>query len=601
MSTKRKEFSKHISNFTFMLSCIKKVSLVSLFVLVVTGIVKGILPLIQSFVNKEIIDYISVQSDKGFSKEILILLLLFVFFQCLSFFIVWSENYVSQHVGDKIGNHFRNLIINKCRKVQYKNYYNSEFYNQLEKASRGVSSSPLHSVQTIVMFFVMVSRMLVSLWILSSFNIIVVLILVTFAIPSAYIDSKHRVQSFDLSNKLAPDRRRISYLFGLFYNKNALKELRINNAEDHVQTKANEAFDKYHATNVEHYKKYGLITLLTTILNIVSQGSVYIWLASSVIHGDITLGEFTFYTSTAFSFVNLFSNTIQVVSILQHSLNYIDNLKTFLKMEAYNEYDKLESNININEVQTIEFVNVNFSYDNNPSFNLRSINFSVKKGEKVALVGVNGAGKTTLLMLLMRFYEPTSGEILVNGINIREIPIKQYRQLFGTIFQDFVMFTLSLRENIALGDLGRMDNDADITDVIYKSQLDAIFVPLEKYLDIHIGSDFENGVNLSKGQIQRIALARALFRNSEIMIFDEPTASMDANSEYEIMKKYKELTAHRISFMVSHRLSSTTMADKIIFIKDGEIYEQGDHMQLMDDNLEYAKMFRRQAENYIAK
>ena len=246
MSIKRNELSKHISNFSFMLSCIKKVSLVSLLVLVVTGIVKGILPLIQSFVNKEIIDYISVQSDNGFSKEILILLLLLVFFQGLSFFIVWSENYVSQHVGDKIGNYFRNLIINKCRKVQYKNYYNSEFYNQLEKASSGVSSSPLHSVQTIVMFFVMASRMLVSLWILSSFNVIVVLILVTFAIPSAYIDSKHRVRSFDLSNKLAPDRRRISYLFGLFYNKKALKELRINNAEDYIQTKANEAFDKYH-------------------------------------------------------------------------------------------------------------------------------------------------------------------------------------------------------------------------------------------------------------------------------------------------------------------------------------------------------------------
>ena len=599
MSIKRNEMRKHVSNFVFMLNCIKKVSIVSLLVLVVTGIVKGILPLVQSFINKEIIDYISIRSSNGFSNEILLLLLIFVFLQCLSFFIVWSENYVSQHVGDKIGNYFRNLIIDKCRKVQYKNYYNSEFYNQLEKASRGVSSSPLHSVQTIVMFFVMASRMLVSLWILSSFNIVVVLILIIFAIPSAYIDSKQRVQSFDLSNKLAPDRRRISYLFGLFYNKNAFKELRINNAEDYIQTKANQAFDKYHATNVKHYKKYGTITLSTTILNIISQGSVYIWLASSVIHGDISLGEFTFYASTAFSFVNLFSNTIQVVSILQHSLNYIDNLKTFLKMDAYNEYDKFQNGINIDEVHTIDFVNVDFSYENNPSFNLRNVNFTVKKGEKIALVGANGAGKTTLLMLLMRYYEPTRGEILVNGINIREIPIKQYRHLFGTIFQDFVMFSLSLRENIALGDLDRMNKDEDIYKVVCRSQLNEIFEPLEKFLDTHIGSDFENGVNLSNGQIQRIALARALFRNSEIMIFDEPTASMDANSEYEIMKKYKELTSRKISFMVSHRLSSTTMADKIIFIKNGEIYEQGDHAKLMADNLEYAKMFRRQAENYF--
>ena len=242
---------------------------------------------------------------------------------------------------------------------------------------------------------------------------------------------------------------------------------------------------------------------------------------------------------------------------------------------------------------------MDFSYENNPSFNLRNVNFTVKKGEKIALVGANGAGKTTLLMLLMRYYEPTRGEILVNGINIREIPIKQYRHLFGTIFQDFVMFSLSLRENIALGDLDRMNKDEDIYKVVCRSQLNEIFEPLEKFLDTHIGSDFENGVNLSNGQIQRIALARALFRNSEIMIFDEPTASMDANSEYEIMKKYKELTSRKISFMVSHRLSSTTMADKIIFIKNGEIYEQGDHAKLMADNLEYAKMFRRQAENYF--
>ncbi len=601
MSKKIHSIKNNILNFIFMLNCIKKVNMVLLIILVIAGVIKGILPLAQNYLNKDIIDGISKVGVDGISFNMWVLLILYIFFQCLSYFVMWAENYISQHIGDKIGNYFRNLIIDKCKTTQYKHYYNADFYNQLEKASTGVNSSPLHSVQTIIMFFVMATRMVVSFYILASFNVIIVLILAIFAIPASYIDNKYRLQSFDLSNRLAPARRRISYLFGLFYNKTTFKEMRINNAEEYTQDKANSAFKKYHEENVKHYNKYGVITLLTTLLNIISQGAVYIWIAKATLMGEISLGEFTYYSATAFSFVSLFSNTIQVFSTLQYSLNYIDNLRCFLKMKTYDEIDNKSSNNLIEEVSSIEFKNVKFTYENNKAFSLKNVSFKIKKGEKVALVGLNGAGKTTLLMLLMRFYEPDEGQILINGMDIKEVPLKQYRNLFGTVFQDFIMFSFTLRENIALGDLEHQWDDQRLQETADEAQLGEIFNPLEKYLDVHIGSDFGSGINLSKGQFQRVALARAIYKKSKIMIFDEPTASMDAASEYEIMNKYKELTDNKISFMVSHRLSSTTLADMILFIDDGIIREQGSHEQLINNNGKYAELFKKQAENYMQK
>jgi len=590
----------HIANFIFMLRSIKKISILALIILIVTGILKGVLPLLQSYLNKDIIDGITNAINTNiFSKELFFLLIFNIFLQCISFLVSWGENYISQHTGDKIGNYFRNLIIEKCKITQYRHYYDSNFYNQLEKASTGINSSPLHSIQTIIMFFVTISRLLVSIYILSSFNIIVVLILAIFALPSAIIDNRYKSKSFDLSNRLAPHRRRLSYLFGLFYNKNSFKEIRINNAENYVQKKANKVFQKYHQENIQHYKKYGIITLLTTLLNIISQGVVYIWLAKNVLSGNITLGDFTFYSSTAFSFVTLFGNTIQVMSTIKYSLNYIDNLRTFLTMKIYNEDESVDEENKIDEIESIEFKNVCFEYDGNENFSLKNINFKINKGEKVALVGTNGAGKTTLLMILMRFYKPDKGEICINGININQIPLKQYRALFGTIFQDFTMFSFSLRENIAIGNLEDIDDITKIKEVINIAQLNEIFNPIDKYLDIHIGSDFKEGINLSKGQLQRVALARAVFKNSKIMILDEPTASMDANSEYEIINMYKDITKDKISFMVSHRLSSTVIADKIIFLKDGKQLETGSHDELIKLNKEYAKMFNKQAKNYI--
>ncbi len=601
MSNVRNTIKCNVMNFTFMLNCIKKVNAIALVVLIITGVIKGLLPLLQNYLNKDIIDSISSMIGNGISSRMWIFLLLYIFFQCLSYFIGWTEDYIANNIGDKIGNYFRNLIINKCKTTQFKNYYDAEFYNQLEKASMGVNSSPLHSVQTIIAVFVTITEIVASVCILLSFNILIVIILAAFAMPAAYIDNRYRDKSFDMSNRLAPKRRRIAYLFSLFYDKNAFKELRINNAEEYIQSKANTAFDEYHAENVAHYNKYGIITLVTTLLNIVSQGVVYIWFVKAALSGEITLGEFTFYSATAFSFVNLFDSTILVLSTLRYSLGYIGNLRSFLKMKTYDEINKEENTYLINDINTLEFKNVCFSYDNNPAFNLNNISFKAQKGEKIALVGLNGAGKTTLLMLLMRFYDPTEGEILVNNINIKEIPLKQYRSLFGTVFQDFVIFAFTLRENIALGNLEQLGNEQKLRDTVKQSQLNKIFKPLEKYLDVLIGSDFERGINLSKGQLQRIGLARAIYKGSQIMIFDEPTASMDAVSEYEIMKKYQELTQGKIAFMVSHRLSSTIMADKIIYIKNGEIYEEGSHEQLMKYNGEYAEMFKKQAENYVQK
>lgn len=591
------EISQNIRSVFFMLGYIKKISIISLLVLCLTAIAKGLLPTFQNLLNKEIIDEITECISVGWKSSLLVYLICFVLIQCLSFFMSWSENYVVTHIGDRIANLFRNLIVEKCKKVQYKYFYNKDFYDNLEKASREVYSSPFSSIQGIIYFFMVLIRLLAALIILGSFNFLIVVVLLLFAFPASYFDNKYRVKSFALINKMAPNRRRLGYFFELYKNKDSLKEIRLNNSEAYFQKKMNNEFDDYHSLNISHYNKYGLIILLSTFLNILAQGTVYLWLAKMVVSGKITLGAFTLYSATAFQFVGLFGDTITVLVGVRNTLGFINNLRDFISFESYDE-PECPSPESLGEVCSLEFKNVSFSYENNPSFELKNVSFRINKGERVAIIGENGAGKTTLLMLLMRFYEPSSGEILLNGVNIQNYSLSKYREKCATVFQDYVLFSQTLRENIAMGKIEKMNNDDAIRETCEKAQLSQAFSPLDEFLNKYIGSEFENGLNLSVGQKQRIAVARAVFKEGEILIFDEPTASMDANSEYELMNEYQALTEGKISFIVSHRLSSATMVDQILFLQDGQITEQGTHEELMKIDKEYATMFKKQASHY---
>jgi ABC-type multidrug transport system fused ATPase/permease subunit len=250
--------------------------------------------------------------------------------------------------------------------------------------------------------------------------------------------------------------------------------------------------------------------------------------------------------------------------------------------------------------ESIEFKNVSFYYDFNKKNVLKNISFTIRHGEKIAIVGLNEAGKTTLVKLILRLYDPTEGEIFYNGKNIKEYNLVDYRSLFGTVFQDFHIFSTTLAENITMGTLsGKEDEHNDIMKALIKSDFDntdekwssGIFTPLTREFD-------PDGAVISTGQEQKIALARMSYKNAQFNILDEPTASLDPVSEYRIFESLFSSVSDKATIIVSHRLSSVTMADTIIYLKNGAIMETGNHKELMDLRGEYSKLFMIQAERY---
>jgi len=229
---------------------------------------------------------------------------------------------------------------------------------------------------------------------------------------------------------------------------------------------------------------------------------------------------------------------------------------------------------------------------------LRNINLTIAPGEKLALVGPNGAGKTTLIKLLTRLYDPTEGEILLDGVDLRDYDIDEVRRRIGVIFQDFVKYQLSARENIGFGQIDRLDDESRVCEAAQRGGADDIIAELPAGMETMLGRWFENGFELSGGQWQKIALSRAFMREGEVLVLDEPTAALDAEREYEIFQRFRELTAGKIAVLISHRFSTVRMADRIAVIENGCITEIGSHAELLRQGGTYARLFEMQAEGY---
>jgi ATP-binding cassette subfamily B protein len=246
----------------------------------------------------------------------------------------------------------------------------------------------------------------------------------------------------------------------------------------------------------------------------------------------------------------------------------------------------------------IRFENVGFKYPGTEVWAVRHISFFLEPGEKLALVGENGAGKTTLVKLLARMYDPSEGQILIDGIDVRQFKIESYRKMIGVIFQDYVRFSFKAGENVAVGQIEESENTQQIKTAAEKSLADPVIQKLPGGYDQMLGKRFSEGIDLSGGEWQKIALARAYMRDAQIVILDEPTASLDARAEYEVFKRFSELTKGKSAVIISHRFSTVRMADRILVLKNGELLELGTHEELLSSNGLYAELFHLQAQGY---
>ena len=422
------------------------------------------------------------------------------------------------------------------------------------------------------------------------------LFLITY-IPGALIENKNKkeMRSFSINN--VPDNRKKDYYRSILTSAKTAKDVRLYNLTEYFKDKYNGLWISIREKRYKVFKKGAMRSFVVSLLTTAGTIVITIYGVYSVLNEAMTLGEMSLYISLALTAGSSFSLMLnQVLGHLQYCVPEVNRFLEFLQYDNTIQYGD-ENNEPVRPV--IEFKNVSFRYPAGEEFVLKNVSFSVEFGEKIALLGINGSGKTTLVKLLLRFYKPESGEILINGINIWNYSKESYSKIFGTCFQEINKYALTLRENIALSRISEKFDYSRIEYAACASGADMIACSLENVYDNDLTRNFnDNGAELSGGQWQKVAISRAFFSDAPVIILDEPSSALDPEAEDEIFCSFKRLCENKSGILISHRLSSSILVDKIILLENGKLIESGTHNELVEKNGRYAELYRMQADKY---
>jgi ATP-binding cassette, subfamily B, bacterial len=424
-----------------------------------------------------------------------------------------------------------------------------------------------------------------------------ILLLLLSIIPSFINELKYSNSRYSIAKSWTAERRELDYLRYIGANTKTATEIKLFGLTDFIANRFSKLANQYYEVNKTLAISRTIWGAFLNVLGILSYYAAYVLIIYRVISGFLSIGELTFLAG---SFRRLKLNMQAVLgrfTRISESALQLGDYFEFLHIEGEKE---TEHPLAVPQVirSGFELKEVSFRYPGSEELVLDRVSFEIRAGEKLAFVGENGAGKTTLIKLLLRFYQPESGSILLDGIDIRRFNKAAYQQMFGVIFQDFVRYEFTIRENIAIGNINELDNMETIETAASLSLADQVVAEMKNGYDQQLGKRFARGTELSGGQWQKIALGRAYMKNAAILILDEPTSALDARAEYEAFQRFIGLTKGKTSIIISHRFSTVRMADRIVVLKDGRILEKGSHEELMEQNGLYAELFDLQAAGY---
>jgi ATP-binding cassette subfamily B protein len=427
------------------------------------------------------------------------------------------------------------------------------------------------------------------------------LVIALASIPRMYTELKRSKLEWGIWAVKGDAFHRHQKTVGLFYNEKNLIEIKLYGLKDRllhgVAAKNIEEFGKAQA-------KASKSTLgIESFSHLVYEGTflgLTVYLISKTVSGIISIANFTFYTGILNQFSSSMRNLSSIISRSGELVLYARDFYAIYDSKPQIETKSDSVKLNKDKIPLIEFKNVSFAYRSNIKEKiLDNLNLTINPGEHIALVGENGAGKTTIIKLLLRLYDVTEGEILVNGVNIKDVDLDSYWRQIGVLFQDFNRYPFDIQTNIELGRVNKKPTKQELDRAVELADLKPILKKLPKGINTILDNSFEEGVEPSGGQWQRVALARAFYRNSNILILDEPTAAVDANAEYEIFNNIFAHYGNKTALIISHRFSTVKRAQRIVVLEKGKILEQGTHKELMKKSKLYAEMFNKQAEGYL--
>ncbi|MGD1840596.1 MAG: ABC transporter ATP-binding protein [Thermonemataceae bacterium] len=427
---------------------------------------------------------------------------------------------------------------------------------------------------------------------------ILILLLLVSIVPSFANELKFSKSDYSLQRRLTPQRRELDYLRLLGASDITAKEVKLFGLADFISTSFSKVADKFYQESKQLAIQRTIWGTVFHILSDLAYYGAFIFIALKATTGQVSIGELTFlagsFSKLRAQLQAIFSRFTRINESALYLADYFEFIDAEFREAVSFELQPIPEEIK----EGFTFQNVSFSYPNNSHVVFKNISFQLKKGEKLALVGENGSGKTTLIKLLLRFYVPTEGAILLDGVDIRHYDKEAYQTLFGAIFQDFVRYYLTAKVNIAVGDIESLHDTQKVQEAAEQSLASEVIDTLEDGYEQALGKRFKTGTELSGGQWQKIAIARAYMSQAPVLILDEPTSALDARAEYEVFQRFIGLTEGKTSIIISHRFSTVRMADRIMVLKEGEIAEMGTHEELMENQQLYAELFELQAEGY---
>ncbi|HNP68357.1 MAG TPA: ABC transporter ATP-binding protein [Aequorivita sp.] len=499
-------------------------------------------------------------------------------------------------LGDLYSNMSSEKIIRKTAELTIAQLEDPEFYDKLERARTQTNSrvdlmsNALGQAESLISMISLIAGLIY-------FEPILILILILSIIPSFINEAKFSSTRYSLARSWTAERRELDYLRFIGANNQTAKEIKLFGLTDFIAERFKKLSNDYYLINKKLSLKQSLYGSLFNILGVLSYYGAYVYIILRVLTGVITIGELTFLSGSFNRLRNNLQGFFSRFTRISESALYLQDYFDFIDLTIeQNAEAKTPMPKTIKEGFQVN--NLHFAYPGSEGEVLKGVTFTLKAGEKMAFVGQNGAGKTTLIKLFLRFYEPTQGEILLDGININKFDVDEYRKRFGVIFQDFFKYEFTLRENIAVGNIDQVQNDEIINYAASKSLAEQVVTEMADGLEQRLGRRFYKGTELSGGQWQKVALARAYMKDADVMVLDEPTSALDAQAEYDVFERFIALTKGKTSIIISHRFSTVRMADRILVLQHGQVLELGTHQELMANPKLYSELFKLQAAGY---
>lgn len=573
--------------------------------LLVIMLVQGVIPLGTAWLIKILFDLLGQSLQRQVVptlwQHLLFLLMAQAGLTIVSQFVNLTYEYLNAHLERNLSLKFQTSIYEKINSFVGLSYFEDpHFHNTIKLATSGALSGPLQSLTiltSLIQGTITVSGFVV---ILIYFNPLLAGIIGIAVLPELYVRMKFGRQRFHLAFTNSPKERRAMYYGQLLTTTAFAKEIRLFDLGDYFLKSFVRITEEVHHDQIEHHKGELRWRLLLSLITSIVGAGTFVIVIIQAFSGHLSLGDITLYTSAVSTVQGALLGMITSLSrITENALFY----RQYTDLLALPEPLLISSSAQVVPPLTtgITLRHISFRYNNQQPWVLRDVNLFLPAGKCLALVGMNGTGKTTLVKLLTRLYEPTEGQILWDGIDIREFEPRAFRQRIGVIFQDFARYDLTIQHNIGVGNVARIEDDECIQQAAIKAGIHDRVTALPQKYHSSLGrwlADDDTGIDLSGGEWQKIALARMFMRKADMLILDEPTASLDAQAEYELYTQFRELMQGRTCLLISHRFGTVCMADSIAVLEQGQITEQGMHEELVSRGRTYAHLYTMQAEHY---